>query len=196
MCDRDIRCNKYFVSEWTNGSTVSFEVLGKMKKALAMVVILLAAISVGRTQDQADKKFVGTWKLVRIEVKHADRKVTDDPDLGPDCIGYITYDDHGRMNVQIMKPGRPRWKDDSKPTPDEAFVTETGYVAYMGTYEVHASDGYVIHHPELALEPEYVDSHQKRFFKFDGDLLKLTPPPFKVMSGELIERTLIWKKVD
>jgi hypothetical protein len=167
-----------------------------MKKVLAVLVILFAAISVGWTQDQTDKRFVGTWKLVRIEVKHADDKVTDDPDLGPDCVGYITYDEHGRMNVQIMKPGRPKWKDDAKPTPAEAFTTEMGYVAYMGTYEVHAKEGYVIHSPEMALDPSYIGSHQKRYFKFDGELLKLTPPPFKLMSGEMIERTLIWKKVN
>jgi hypothetical protein len=105
MWDRDIRCNKYFVKDWTIGSTVSFGVLPQRRKVFAVLVILFAAASVGRTQVQVDKKFLGTWKLGRIEVKHADGKVTDDPDLGPDCIGYITYDDHQRMNVQIMKPG-------------------------------------------------------------------------------------------
>ena len=167
-----------------------------MKKILAVLVMLVAAISVGRTQDQIDKKFLGTWKLVRIEVKHADGKVTDDPDLGPDCIGYITYDEHQRMNVQIMKPGRPLWKDEANPTAEEAIAAATGYVAYLGKYEVHAKEGFVVHLPEMSLEPNYIGLQQKRYFKFDGDLLKLTPPPFNVRSGELIERTLIWKKVN
>ena len=61
-----------------------------MKKVLVLLAIFFTVIPSGWTQDQIEKKFVGTWKLVRIEVKHADGKVTDDPDLGPDCIGYIT----------------------------------------------------------------------------------------------------------
>lgn len=36
----------------------------KMKQMLAVLVIMFTAVSFGWTQDQADKKFLGTWELV------------------------------------------------------------------------------------------------------------------------------------
>ena len=141
-------------------------------------------------------QFIGLWKLVRIETRHANGTITADPDLGPNAIGYICYDPSGHMSVQIMNPDLPKWKDEGHPTGVEAISTiERGYDAYAGTYEVQQSEGYVVHHPELALTRNHVGQTWRRKYSFDGRLLRLTPPPFKSASGELLDETLIWERV-
>jgi hypothetical protein len=140
-------------------------------------------------------KFVGLWKLVRIEVRQADGSVTPDPDLGPHAVGYIYYDATGHMGVQLMNPDRAQWKSDDEPAADEAVATVAGFEAYSGTYDVHESEGYVVHHTQLSLDPNKVGRDRKRKFELKGDQLRLTPPPFKTVSGAMADETLIWERV-
>ncbi len=139
--------------------------------------------------------FVGLWKLVRIEVRQPDGQVAPDPDLGPHAVGYIFYDATGHMGVQLMNPDRPKWKSDDEPTRDEAMTTVAGFEAYSGTYDVDAKQGYVVHHTQLSLDPNKVGRDRKRKFEMSGNQLRLTPPPFKTMSGVTVEETLVWQRV-
>jgi hypothetical protein len=132
---------------------------------------------------------------VRIELRQPGGRIASDPDLGPHAIGYIFYDSTGHMGVQIMNPDRPKWKAESQPTSDEATASISGYDAYAGTYEVQASEGYVVHHPEVSLSPNGVGQVYRRKFQLQGDELRLTPPPFKSSAGEPLDETLIWERV-
>lgn len=140
-------------------------------------------------------KFVGLWKLVRIEVRQADGSITPDPDLGPHAVGYIYYDATGRMGVQLMNPDRPKWKTNDEPTRDEALTSLAGFEAYSGTYDVNEKEGYVVHHTQLSLGPNDVGRERKRKFEMSGDQLRLTPPPFKTISGAMADETLVWERV-
>jgi hypothetical protein len=168
-----------------------------MKNLLPIAVICcLSVTSLTESQPPAAvNQLVGLWKLVRIEVRRPNGTITADPDFGPNAVGYISYDQTGHMSVQIMNPDLPRWKDEDHPTAAEAISTvEHGYSAYAGTYEIQQQEGYVVHHAELALIPNYVAQTWKRKFKIDGQLLRLTPPPFKSESGELVDETLVWER--
>jgi hypothetical protein len=168
-------------------------------KNLILIVVACSMSVTGLTQTRPSSsrnELVGVWKLVRIEVRHPNGIVTADPDFGPHAIGYISYDQTGHVSVHIMNPDFPRWKDEDHPSAAEAISTlEHGYSAYAGTYELHEREGYVVHHPELALIPNYIGQVWKRQFKIDGNLLRLTPPPFKSVDGELLDETLIWERM-
>lgn len=73
-----------------------------------------------------------------------------------------------------------------KATQEEIQSVILGYTAYFGTYEVNEREGYVIHHRKGHLDPTQVGTDAKRFFKFTGDRLILTP------SSR--EARLIWKR--
>jgi|SRR5882672_470514 len=168
-----------------------------MKKLAALVVVcsLTMWTSGSETPAPGAAKFIGLWKLVRIEVRQPDGSITPDPDLGPHAVGYIYYDSTGHMGVQLMNPDRPKWKSDDVPTQEEAMTSITGFEAYSGTYDVHEKEGYVVHHPQLSLDPNKVGRDRKRKFELSFDQLRLTPPPFKTVSGVMVEETLVWERV-
>jgi Lipocalin-like domain len=170
-----------------------------MRKFLPIAVACCLSLTcMTETQSPgATSQLVGLWRLARIEVKRADGTTTADPDFGPNTIGYLSYDQTGHVSVQIMNPDLPKWKDEDHPTASEAISTiEHGFTAYAGTYEVHEAEGYIVHHPELASTPNYVGQIWKRKFVIEGGrLLRLTPPVFKSVSGELIDETLVWERV-
>jgi hypothetical protein len=172
-----------------------------MRKHMKKVAVLLAcgclAVSTSGNGPPSSvaKDLVGLWKLVRIEVHQPNGRITPDPDLGPHAVGYIFYDSTGHMGAQLMNPDRPKWKSEERPTPDEAMASISGYDAYSGTYEVHASEGYVVHHPEVSLDPKGVGQAWKRKFELSGNQLRLTPPPWKSYGGETLDETLVWERV-
>lgn len=167
-----------------------------MNKRVVLVVCCLTMWTSGSESPSTPAtRFVGLWKLVRIEVRQPDGRVTDDPDLGPHAAGCIFYDSTGHMGVQIMNPDRPKWKTDDQPTRDEAMTSVAGFEAYSGTYEVHESEGYVVHHTELSLDPNGAGRDRKRKFELNGNQLRLTPPPLKTISGATVDETLVWERV-
>jgi hypothetical protein len=168
-----------------------------MKKLLILLACCSVALwtSGSEPPSSAAKSLIGLWKLVRIEVRQPDGRITPDPDLGPHAVGYILYDSTGHMGAQLMNPDRPKWKSENKPTGDEAMTSISGYDAYSGTYEVHESEGYVVHHPELSLDPKGVGQVWKRKFALSGNQLRLTPPPWRSYGGEMLDETLIWERV-
>jgi hypothetical protein len=61
--------------------------------------------------------------------------------------------------------------------------------------EIHAKEGYVIHHAEVDISPERVGKDKKRWFKFDGPnrvSLRIDPPE---LAAPVVESTLIWERV-
>ena len=155
-----------------------------MKTAL----LLLAVAGCAWTVD-ARARFVGTWKLVSYELRSHSGEITYP--RGRDPVGRITYDSAGRMTVQIMQRDRTRFAsiDSRGATPAEAEAAFRGYTAYFGTYTINDKAGFVMHHVEASLFPNWAGSDQKRFFKLEGNRLTLEAD---LTAGRA---KLVWEKL-
>ncbi|MGB7332493.1 MAG: lipocalin-like domain-containing protein [Terriglobales bacterium] len=113
-------------------------------------------------KDSIREYFLGVWKLVSTEDKYSDGHTTPFPDLGRDAVGFLMYTPSGHMCAQLMKPGRLRWSDGSRPTATEAASALDGFVSYCGTFEIREDARIMIHHPETAASPNYPGTTQER----------------------------------
>ncbi len=166
----------------------------RRRLALTTIVVLIwfSGPSPAQSQDPIGTRFAGIWRLVSWEQRLADGTTRQ----SPLSIGYLIYTDTGRMCYVAMAPNRPKWKVEAAPTPEEALSAITGLGAYCATVEIHASEGFVVHHVEIERVPNRVGSTRKRWFTFQGadrvalriDSAELRPP--------VIESTLIWERVE
>ena len=134
-------------------------------------------------------QLVGNWTLVSY--------VTENPDGSRgrpygNAIGRLSYDEHGHMAGQVMRPDRTLvtpgdWQS------QQVRSAYAGYIAYFGTYEVDAGGDTVMHHVQGALNPGWVGGVQVRRIKFDGDLLVLSTQVEK--AGAMVNHVLTWKKI-
>ena len=129
------------------------------------------------SSDPVSKQFVGTWKLVSAVQHMTDGTKRNNPMYGPGGIGYIIYGDAGRLCVININPSRPKWKNESAPTEEELRSAMKGVISYAARYEVHADEGYVLHHIEMDCVPNKIGTTQKRLFTFEGNRLILRPAP-------------------
>jgi hypothetical protein len=106
--------------------------------------------------------FLGAWKLVSTENKYPDGRTTPFVEFGPDASGFLTYTASGHMCAQLMKRGRHRWVDDSKPTGSEAADALDGFISYCGTFELREGEHTIVHHPETASSPNWPGTIQER----------------------------------
>lgn len=122
-------------------------------------------------------QFIGRYELVSVEqwTEGGEWVVVE---AWADPNGYIRYDEDGRMSAQLT----------STPPPPDSREVIGGNVAYYGPYTVNMTDGTVSHHREGHLDPDRVGSTVKRFFEFDGDLLRLLPAPERTLR-------LNWRRV-
>jgi hypothetical protein len=136
------------------------------------------------SQDDIAKKFIGTWRLVSIEVNGQ-----VDPNRGAHPTGLIYYDAAGYMAAQIM-PDRPRLKyAGSQPTPEEAKTAIIGYTAYFGTYSIDERARTVTHHRKGCIDQGAVGVDAVRRYEFaPGDRLILRPV-------ENPTRRLTWERI-
>jgi hypothetical protein len=107
--------------------------------------------------------------------------------------GSLIYSDSGRMCAVIMNPDRASWQG----PPDDAQVRAAyeGLVAYCARYEVHAADGFVLHHVELEKTPSVVGVTRKRWYSFDADgrlTLRIDPAENR---PNVVESRLVWERV-
>jgi hypothetical protein len=134
-------------------------------------------------------KLVGHWTLLSYITENADGSRRQP--YGH-AVGRLSYDAHGHMAGQVMRPGRldvapGQWGA------QEVRSAYAGYIAYFGTYEVNEGEDTVVHHVEGALNPGWVGSDQVRRMRFDGDLLILSTDVPK--GGAMVRHTLTWKKL-
>lgn len=126
--------------------------------------------------QQVKKQLVGTWKLLSYDVG------TTHP-MGRDPVGLLIYTGDGRMSLQAMHPGRPRFVGEASTghehgTPEEVASAYRGYIAYFGTYEVNEG-GSVTHRIEGSLFPNWVGRDQIELFKLSGDRLEFDIDPIR-----------------
>ena len=135
------------------------------------------------------KQLVGSWTLISYVTENADG--SRGKPYG-DAVGRLSYDEHGHMAGQVMRPGRlqvaaGQW------SAQDVRSAYAGYIAYFGTYEVNEAADTVVHHVHGALNPGWVGGRQVRRLRFDGDLLILSTDVPK--AGALVRHTLTWKKL-
>lgn len=168
---------------------------GQWKSRGSVFVVLLAIAVSGtsnvsaQTNEEMARKFQGTWRLVSWFQRLADGTTRQ----APNSVGYIIYTDTGHMCYVGMNPNRPKWKT-TTPTESEAISGIVGLGAYCGSVEVHAKEGYVLHHVEIERVPNNVGVVRKRWFAFEGinrvmltvDSPELIPP--------IVESILTWER--
>lgn len=160
-------------------------------------ILVLGAASLeirAQSQDNIARQFVGAWRLVSTVQRLADGTTRPNPAYGPDGVGYIIYTEANRMCAVLMDPHRPKWTSEAAPTEQEMRSALNGLVAYCGTYEVNAAQGWVVHHVELDKVPNVVGTSRKRFFTFSGKRLVLRPAP--PLPEGVVEYSLTWERVE
>ena len=134
-------------------------------------------------------RLIGAWRLVSYDTQdHKGRH--GKPYL--EAVGRLTYDEHGNMSGQVMRPHRAR-VEVGKGNAQSVRAAYIGYIAYFGTYEVADDGKTVVHHVEGALNPAWVGGPLVRAIQFDGDRLVLSLQVQK-NEDEIVTHTLTWTR--
>lgn len=165
------------------------------RRAVLMTIALVLGSFAGASYAQSDAaiaaQFVGMWKLVSRTQRLADGTTRQHPIN----TAYIIYTNTGHMCYVGMDPNRPTWKSTTEPTPEEALSGITGLGAYCATVEIHAQEGFVIHHVQIERSPNLVGRARKRWFTFEGQnrvTLRIDAPE---LGARLADDRLIWERV-
>ena len=144
------------------------------------------------------KKFVGFWRLLYTDsYRSKDGKETFHGDKVDTRAGtsYIIYAASGHMMVHLMnREGRMKYAG-AQPTPAEALAAYRSYTGYFGrfiTYENH-NPPFVYHSQQGSTNPGGY-SEQKRFYQFNGNVLRLGGPPNLNANGEIAGGHLYWER--
>ena len=151
---------------------------------------------------------VGTWKL--LEFKTIDARGETIYPMGKTPKGYAMYTQDGYVSICFMMSDRPTMdlspeevQDLKNLTPGlklvkqlpkfikatlSYFKASRNYVSYAGTYEL--KDNQVIHHLDVSLIPDWVNTDLIRDVKLNGNQLVLTLP---VMGN--VYTDLTWERV-
>jgi hypothetical protein len=72
------------------------------------------------------------------------------------------YTSDGHMCAAGMNPDRPVWDDVNKPTDAERLRAMEGFFGCCGRCKVDSANHVIYHYPEVALDPKFVGTVQKR----------------------------------
>jgi hypothetical protein len=145
-----------------------------------------------------EKKFVGFYKLLYTdsyrtkdgkEVFHGTRVETRAN------TSYIIYTSSGHMMVHLMdQQGRTKYAA-AQPTPEESLKAYRSYSGYFGRFRTYENQNprFVYHSQQGSLNPGSY-SEQKRFYQFNGNILRLGGPPNLNDAGELAGGHLYWER--
>ena len=161
--------------------------------ALSILLVLGPLNSASRAQSQEDiaKQFVGMWRLASRPQRLADGTTRQ----GQQSVAYFVFTDTDHMCFVSMNPNRPRWKSPTAPAPEEELSAVRGFNAYCATVEIHAKEGFIIQHLEIAQSPNTVGAVHKRWFVFQGTnrlSLRIDTPE---LNSPVVEDTLNWERV-
>lgn len=166
--------------------------------AVGIIIFVLASTSFemhAQSPDDATmaKRFVGMWRLVSHPTRLADGTTKQ----SVNSVAYIIYTNTNPIHMcyVAMDPNRPKWKSEFAPTESEAMSGFTGSNSYCSTVEVHAKEGFVIHHVEISSVPNLIGRNRKRWFTFDGpNRVSLRVESTELQPG-MNDSTLIWERV-
>jgi hypothetical protein len=167
-------------------------------QATLLVVLTLTATCLPSAAGQEDTassvraRIIGTWELVSTTEYMADGSKRPYPDVGPNGKGFLIYTADGHMCAAGMNPDRPAWKDVNHPTDAEKLRAMDSFFGYCGRYEIDIATHTIYHYPEVALEPGFVGSKQKRPYKFEGEILTFSD---KDTTPGVERYAISWKKV-
>ncbi len=141
-------------------------------KRLFVLVIFVILTQPLFAQDRAQVQ--GVWKLVSydVEVQATGEKF---PPMGKNPTGYVIFTPEARVWFVLTGDGRKP----AKTTEEKAALLDT-LIAYTGTYRVEGDNW--ITSVEVAWNPAWVGTEQKRLFKVEGDRLSVLTP-WRVMPN-------------
>ena len=138
-------------------------------------------------------QFVGAWKLVSTEEKLKDGSSRPYQDLGPHGAGYLMYSADGHMCAELTGADRPKWK--VPPTPAEKLAAMDTFSAYCGRFAVDEVNHVMWHYPELALNPNFVGTEQRRPYRFEANRLIFSDKQAQDDDDKTVDRwTIVWEK--
>ena len=143
-----------------------------MKNIVAIFLVLVAAgISTGQDRSAGTNigdKFVGAWRLARLERPGADGKIHQ-----VDCTGLFVFTPDGHASVQVME----RKPEMQAPTGPQQY-SAGGYEASWGVYTVNERAHTFTFHIEGALVRSLIGTDLPRAFEFSGNqlIVKSTRP--------------------
>jgi hypothetical protein len=149
-----------------------------------------------RNSDKNPAPIVGAWQLVSFEIRNDDGEVTHP--FGEDAKGTIIYTESGRFSVQLMRSDRPHFAsgDQMRGTPEEIESNYRGAISYYGAYELDRKGGYVLHHVEGSVFPNWEGQSLKRYYELAGQRLELRTPPMSRRSGGVMVGIIKWERVE
>jgi hypothetical protein len=128
---------------------------------------------------------LGIWKLVSYEVE-TQATGQKEPLMGKNPTGYVSFTPEGRVFFVLTGEGRQA----AKTVPERADLLNT-MVAYTGMYRLE--DDQWITKVDVAWNPGWIGTEQRRFFKVEGQRLQVHTPwrvmpnwPEKGMSRSII----------
>jgi hypothetical protein len=136
------------------------------------MILFVVAVQPGFAGDQTQVQ--GLWKLVSYEVEIQATGQKEYP-MGRKPTGYVIFTPEGRIFFILTAEGRKP----AKTVQDRADLLNS-IIAYSGTYRIEK--GSWIARVEVAWNPEWIDTEQKRLFKVDGDQLQVFTP-WRVMPN-------------
>lgn len=147
---------------------------GKWIGVVILIVSALTMISVQTCFADERAQVHGVWKLVsyEIEIQATGQK---EPVMGNNPTGYVIFIPEGRVWFILTGEGRKPAK-----TVEERADLLGSLVAYTGTYRIEEDKW--ITKVDVAWNPEWLGTEQKRSFKVDGDRLQVRTP-WRVMPN-------------
>ena len=125
---------------------------------------------------QTSSPLIGAWKLISFAIQNSNGDVVYP--FGKNAQDTISYTESGRFSVQVFRPNRPHFAsgDQLRGTSEEVKANYEGFSSYYGSSESDSENGFVIHHVEGSLFPNWEGQQKKRFYNLSGNRLKLISP--------------------
>jgi hypothetical protein len=150
------------------------------------LLVLFLFTFIAQPAFAADVKDVqGLWKLVSYEVEVQTTGEIMYP-MGKSPMGYVLFMPEGRVFFMFTADGRKPGKTDA----ERAKLLDT-VIAYTGMYRIEEDKW--ITKVEVAWNPAWVGTEQKRPFRIEGNRLKVLTP-WRVMpnwAGKGMTRSII-----
>ena len=140
-------------------------------------------------------KLTGTWMLDHYQI--TDQNGQDILLWGNNTSGILIYTDDGYMSVQVSNNDRPAFaaNDFLAGEADEIKSAFEGYTAYFGTYAYLKKNGFVHHHVQQSVFPNWNGVTHTRFVNLVDGKLTLSTPPITI-KGKSCTMQMYWKKID